>query len=85
MLELGKQKTENQILIGFAAESTNIIKSAHEKRMKKNCDFIVANHLDVAGKNESELTILSENQEKAISGDKFYCAHKILDFVLYGK
>jgi phosphopantothenoylcysteine decarboxylase/phosphopantothenate--cysteine ligase len=85
LAELGKRKPENQILVGFAAESENIIENATEKMARKNCDFIVANHLNNAGKDESEVTILSKEKSKQISGDKFMTANQILDFVLYGK
>jgi phosphopantothenoylcysteine decarboxylase/phosphopantothenate--cysteine ligase len=39
---LGKQK-KNQILVGFALETDNVIEYAKEKIKKKNLDFIVAN------------------------------------------
>lgn len=42
--ELGKQKG-NKILIGFAAESENIVVNAKEKVEKKNLDFIIANDI----------------------------------------
>jgi phosphopantothenoylcysteine decarboxylase / phosphopantothenate---cysteine ligase len=35
------------LLIGFAAETDNVIAHATEKRLKKNCDWIIAN--DVSG------------------------------------
>lgn len=38
----GKQKT-NQVLIGFALETNNVIEYAKEKIIKKNLDFIIAN------------------------------------------
>ena len=34
-------------MIGFAAESENLIANAKEKLLKKNCDLIIAN--DIAG------------------------------------
>lgn len=44
---LGEHKS-NQILIGFAAESNDLLKNADEKLKSKNLDFIVAN--DIANK-----------------------------------
>ncbi|MBA1333784.1 MAG: Phosphopantothenoylcysteine decarboxylase / Phosphopantothenoylcysteine synthetase [Firmicutes bacterium] len=44
LYELGKLKTK-QILVGFAAESTNIFEYAKEKLEKKNLDLIVANDI----------------------------------------
>ncbi len=39
---LGKQKTQ-QLLVGFALETENVIEYAKEKIKKKNLDFIIAN------------------------------------------
>ena len=44
LYELG-QKKQNQILIGFAAETRNVAEYAHGKLAKKNLDFIVANNV----------------------------------------
>ena len=41
--ELGQIKKTNQILVGFAAETTNLVAYAHKKLKEKNLDFIVAN------------------------------------------
>ncbi|WP_294180395.1 bifunctional phosphopantothenoylcysteine decarboxylase/phosphopantothenate--cysteine ligase CoaBC [uncultured Clostridium sp.] len=42
--ELGKLK-DNQILVGFAAESNDLIKNAAKKLENKNLDYIVANNI----------------------------------------
>lgn len=41
--ELGSLKNEQQILVGFAAETQNLLEYASQKLQKKNLDFIVAN------------------------------------------
>lgn len=41
---LGNEKT-NQILVGFAAESNDVLENARRKLFKKNLDFIVANDI----------------------------------------
>ena len=46
--ELGARKT-HQVLIGFAAETQNLIANATEKVNKKNLDMIVANDVSAAG------------------------------------
>lgn len=46
--ELGKLKTK-QILIGFAAETENLLEYAKKKLDEKNLDFIVANNVTVKG------------------------------------
>lgn len=46
--ELGKNK-KNQVLVGFAAETNDIIEYAKEKIKKKNLDYIVVNDISKAG------------------------------------
>ncbi|MBC8384637.1 MAG: bifunctional phosphopantothenoylcysteine decarboxylase/phosphopantothenate--cysteine ligase CoaBC [Candidatus Cloacimonetes bacterium] len=83
--EIGKLKTDDQILIGFAAESQDIKENALLKLQKKNLDFIVANDLNVAGKDQTSVFFLGKNCEEKIVGDKFFAAHKILDLILKHK
>lgn len=47
-LELGKIK-DNKILVGFAAETNDLLENAKNKIQKKNLDFIVANDLTQDG------------------------------------
>ena len=47
--EIGKSKRENQILIGFAMESENLLENAKEKLINKNCDYIIANNVNQIG------------------------------------
>ena len=47
--ELGKRKSEKQILAGFALETDNAECHAREKLSKKNFDFIVLNSLEDEG------------------------------------
>ena len=82
LAELGKLKKKDQILVGFAAESENIIANAREKLVQKNLDFIVANDLKVAGRNDTEVTLISQNSEEKLSGSKFEVAHQIIDRVV---
>lgn len=56
---LGEQK-DQQILVGFAAESEDIEKNALEKLKKKNLDLICANdisHGKVFGEDQNEVTL----------------------------
>ena len=46
--EIGKIKND-KILVGFAAETNDIIENAKAKIAKKNMDFIVANNLKESG------------------------------------
>ena len=45
---LGAKKT-HQVLVGFAAETQNLLENAHDKVVKKNLDMIVANDVTAAG------------------------------------
>ena len=45
---LGAQKT-HQVLVGFAAETQNLLENARDKVVKKNLDMIVANDVTAAG------------------------------------
>lgn len=45
---LGGKKT-HQVLVGFAAETQNLLANAREKVVKKNLDMIVANDVTAAG------------------------------------
>ena len=49
LLNLGKAKQQGQILVGFAAETNDLIKHAKQKIEKKNLDMIVANDVTVKG------------------------------------
>lgn len=48
LLELSKRK-KNQILIGFAAETQNVLEYAKDKLERKNLDGIVANNVGAEG------------------------------------
>ena len=68
--ELGEKKS-GQILVGFAAESQNVIENAKGKLIKKNLDYIVAN--DITSKdsgfasNDNRVTIVTrEGQELSL-------------------
>jgi len=65
MLELGKRK-RSKILVGFAAETTNLIEYAFKKLNEKNMDLIVANNvvLEGAGFNTDTniITIIDKNK-----------------------
>lgn len=50
LLSLGKIKKPNQILVGFAAETDDLLKNAQGKLVRKNLDFIAANIVGVPGR-----------------------------------
>ena len=53
--ELGRRKTPGQVLVGFAAETDDIVNNARRKLTRKNLDLVVANRIGDAGEGfESE-------------------------------
>ena len=46
---LDKAKKRNQLIIGFAAETKNLVENASKKLENKNLDFIVANDVSAPG------------------------------------
>lgn len=47
--DLGQKKRADQLMMGFALETTNEVENAWSKLQKKNLDFIVLNSLNDAG------------------------------------
>lgn len=54
-------KKKNQLLIGFAAETENILENAKKKLEKKNLDFIVANSAHNMQSDTNTIQILKKN------------------------
>lgn len=46
---VGEQKTKTQVLVGFAAETENILENARRKLQSKNLDIVVANDVTAEG------------------------------------
>lgn len=67
LLELGKNKKENQVLVGFAAETNDIRENAKSKLDRKNLDFIVLNDVTQKGAgfgvDTNIVTIIDKNGE----------------------
>ena len=62
---LGKHRKKNQLLVGFAAESKNLIENAKAKLKKKNLDWIIANDISIPGQglqsDNNSVTMISSN------------------------
>ncbi len=85
--ELGNNKSEGQILCGFAMETENIIGNAKKKLLSKNLDIIAANNTleDGAGFNTdtNHLTLITEEDETDLPiMSKEECASRLLDEIL---
>jgi phosphopantothenoylcysteine decarboxylase/phosphopantothenate--cysteine ligase len=71
---LGAQKTDGQVLAGFALETNDEEKNAFEKLQRKNLDFIVLNSLNDEGagfkKDTNKITIIDRDGQKTAFGLK---------------
>lgn len=82
---VGDNKSDNQKVIGFAAETNNLIEYAKEKIIKKNLDYIVANDIskkDIGfGSEDNEVYIIDkhDNIKKIDKNSKNNIAKAIID------
>lgn len=87
LMELGKQKKNGQTLVGFAAETENLLPNARRKLREKNLDWIVAN--DVSEKDRgfqsdfNKISLLSKKQNEMDFEyqEKNSLARKIMDIL----
>ena len=88
LFELGKLKTK-QVLVGFAAETDDLIANAQKKLAKKNLDFIVANDLKQEGAgfagdtNIAKLLFADGNIEELPIMTKNQLSKEIYDKIIY--
>ena len=84
--ELCAQKT-TQIVVGFCAESENLIENAKEKIQKKGCDYLIANDIsrkDIGFSSDyNEVIILDKNggQKRLERASKNEIARKIIEAI----
>jgi phosphopantothenoylcysteine decarboxylase/phosphopantothenate--cysteine ligase len=84
----GKQKRADQVLIGFAAETENLLEHAKAKLVKKNLDYIVANDVSEEGSgfdsDTNRVTILGKNGSRIDlpKMEKSRLAEQIIDYIL---
>ncbi len=68
ILKILGEKKEHQILVGFAAESNNVVENAKKKLINKNLDFIVANDITSSdtgfASDDNKVIILSKDGEE---------------------
>jgi phosphopantothenoylcysteine decarboxylase/phosphopantothenate--cysteine ligase len=87
LAELGKKKGD-RLLIGFAAETENLVESARQKLESKNCDMVVANlvNQDATGfeadENEVVLVLRTGETIPLSRAPKREIADRIFDQVL---
>nr|WP_312058020.1 bifunctional phosphopantothenoylcysteine decarboxylase/phosphopantothenate--cysteine ligase CoaBC [Fervidobacterium pennivorans] len=77
---VGRNKLPGQVVVGFAAETQNIVENAYEKLMKKNADVIVANDARKAmGSDENQVYLVFVNKPTImIEGKKEEVAKELL-------
>jgi phosphopantothenoylcysteine decarboxylase / phosphopantothenate---cysteine ligase len=85
--ELGQLKQPHQLLIGFAAQTGDIVTPALEKLQRKNLDAIVANPIDqlnsgFGSDNNQAIFLDKQGQRVEITPcSKLQMAHYLFDFV----
>lgn len=88
LAELGRNKPSGQILVGFAAETTDLIANATSKLTKKCVDLVVANDVSAAGvgfqHDTNEVTLIRAGHAPKLveMAGKHNIAHAVLDSVL---
>jgi phosphopantothenoylcysteine decarboxylase/phosphopantothenate--cysteine ligase len=86
LAEVGRNKGD-RLLIGFAAETQNLVQEARRKMLEKNCDMLVANLVNQDGigfdadRNEVEIITQSGQTVHAGPTGKRDIAERILDQV----
>ena len=89
--ELASCKQQHQKLIGFAAQTGDIVTPAREKLQRKNLDAIVANPIDEVGSgfgSDTNKAVYLDRQGKEVEipmCSKLEMAHRILDLVNYSQ
>ena len=86
ILKSVSELNERPYLVGFAAETDNLLSNAKKKLKNKRLDLIVAN--DVSNKeigfdsNENEVTLITNSEEKLLEKqNKKKISKKIIDFI----
>jgi phosphopantothenoylcysteine decarboxylase/phosphopantothenate--cysteine ligase len=87
LAEIGRTKGENQILVGFAAETENVLENARKKLKEKRCDIVVVNDVSRAGigfdSERNSVTIISDDDLLEVPEmSKWEVAHRVLDSVV---
>ena len=78
--EIGKLKRKDQILVGFALETNDMIKNAISKMEHKNMDVIIVNGLAAFGSDTNDVVMIRRNGREALfSGSKEDVANGLWD------
>ena len=82
-----KKNNRPRLVIGFAAETDNLIKNAQEKLKKKNCDWILANDIsknpEIFGGDNNTISFITKNNiDKWNTCSKKEVAEKLVNKVI---
>ena len=81
--EVAKSKIKPKLIVGFAAETENVVKNAKDKLIAKKIDLIIANDVSenkVFGKDTNKVYVIDKNKcEEWIEQSKKSIAFKISD------
>jgi phosphopantothenoylcysteine decarboxylase/phosphopantothenate--cysteine ligase len=88
LAEAGATKRSDQVLVGFAAETTDLVENARRKMLKKNLDLVVANDVAQPGvgfdhdTNAVTFVRSAHDLESMPLSDKREVARRLLDIVV---
>lgn len=87
LADLGRARTEPRarkpVLVGFAMETNDVVSYGRKKLVDKQVDLIVANEASVFGREDTQATLISRDEEISVPPTtKVELAHRILDRVL---
>ncbi len=87
LASIGGMKKDTQVVVGFAAETNDILYNAEKKLKKKNLDFIVANDVTKPGcgfaydTNQVKILMVNGKIEEIPRMTKYEVAERIMDLI----
>jgi len=76
-------RARSPVLVGFAAETDDVVPNAREKLLRKRCDLVVANAVGAPGAGfggeRNQVSIVGPSQVEEVEGTKGAVADAILD------
>lgn len=83
---ISNHKNRPQLVVGFAAETQNLLDNARTKLKSKNCDWIIANNVaenDSFGNDKNQVMLISNNEEINFEhADKTIIARDIVEEII---
>lgn len=86
LADIGRTRRSNQVIVGFALETSDLVENARRKLVEKNCDLVVANRANEEGSgfevDTNRITLVAAESERALPiASKRECAGAIFDEV----